>query len=257
LKILFSAIFITNVLISTVFSAADAELKLLSQDKYLRVGRIAKVTLTSQNTDLINSLKKNNRGVSLGEDLYLYSVDFIQEEDKNNILVGASVILKQIPQAMSLVIKLDEHSYQLQLMNIEFHPDDKGLKAQSLIFQEQYTLLQFMNWLKKNAYVLLLAVGLLLLLGSVLGHKLYVKHKEKQLYKMQKTQWKSVIEKAQTRKELEYIYQHRKKWNKFFSNAACEDFINYLNAIQYSPEWSENELALVVEKLESMRKTLA
>lgn len=236
--------------------AKDVTLKLLESESYLRVGRISQVVLVTKDKNLASELKKNIHGVSLSDDLYLFSVEFIQDEDINNIVIGASVVLKQVPQSNLLNIKIDKSTYQLTLENVQFHPDDTQIKAQNHMFQENYNFRQFWFWLKNNLIVLISIVLLVLSILSIFIYKYTQKRKQKRENAAIHAFWLNSLRNAKTRKDLEQLYKQRHKWNTIFSGKHTDDFLQYINSIQYSPEWTEQELVSIVEKLDTMRKNI-
>jgi hypothetical protein len=234
----------------------NVDLNLLAQDKYLRVGKITKITFTTKDENFLKQIRENNKGTSLGEFLYLYSVEFIQDEDKNNILIGASVVLKKLPPTSSINLIVDKKNYLCNLINVEFHPDDANIQAQSSIYQEKYTLKKVLIWFKNNLHYLILLTFFVVSALSLLIFKYVQRKKIQQADDNKKREWKETIQKAKTRKELEYIYQQRNKWKKYYSSKEAENFLNYLNTIQYSPEWSEEELSTLLDKLDAFRRTI-
>ena len=236
--------------------ANDVTLKLLENQNYLRVGKISKVIFSTKNPNFLIDIRKNTQGVSLNNELYLFSIDFIQDEDKNNFLVGASVILKQLPQSNSMNIKFGENDYLLVLVDVEFHPEDANIKAQNIIFKESYNFRQFWFWLQKNVVILFVLIAVVLSLISLWAWKILKKRKLNRDMAANRAIWLSRIQNAQTRKDLEQLFLLRHKWNKIFPGKYTEDLLNYINTIQYAPEWSNDELSTLLEKLDNMRKNI-
>lgn len=244
---------VTN--LNTLLSS-DIKLKLVGEDEYLRRGKISKVVLTSNNAELIQSLKKNNKNISLNQWLYLYSVEFIQEEKKDMVSIGATVVLKELPTTTDIEITLAEKKYMLSFEEVKFNPEDASLKPQGSIFNEVYNFQRFWLWLTNNIkalifFTLAFLVGLILAIFKI-KRRIMVAKNIKQL----KNDWLKKLQEATTRQEIEKLYHARAQWQKFYSNSSIDDLLTYINSIQYSPEWSIEQQDLVLQKLEKMKQSL-
>ncbi len=252
-NIIFLSILIS---IQTLWSF-DLELKLLGNEEYLRRGKITKVILKTTNAKLMEEFKKNNKDISLNQWLYLFSVEFVQDDTKGANTIGSTVVLKELPTSKEVEFKIAEQKYVLSFGEVKFHPDDASLTPKASMFEEIYNLQQFMLWLQKNLKILSGIILLVLAASMITFIKMRKKILNARALKLKKDNWLIKLKNAQTRQDVEKIYQAKNEWSNFYSNASIDDLLNYLNTIQYSPEWSTEQQDQLLKKLDVMKQSLS
>lgn len=235
---------------------ASVKLSLLQNDEYLRRGKITKVIFSTKDKSFIDQLKKESSNKTLNKWLYLLSVEFINDEKKGEYQVGASLILKEIPDSNPLEIELDKVNFKLELQDIKYHPDDASLSSKGQVFIEDYKLEKFLIWLNKNFKTIVFFTLVLLVGMSVSLYKIRRKILARKNQQSSQAYWKDKILKAKTRIEVEDLYKTKNKWKEFYSGNEVDEFLNYLNQIQYSNSWTEQEHEVLILKLETMKKSI-
>lgn len=229
------------------------ELRLLDNQEFLRLGRISKVIIHTNNKEFLEKIKNIKEGTSLGSSIYFYGIEFI-EENTDVSKIGAMVILKEIPQKSEIAISIDKKTFNLNLTNIKFHPDDAKLSGKKLIFLERFSFNNLIAWLSYNLKTTLFLFFIFVLVSAYFILKFFKIRKAKQAELEKIKFWKNKIKESHKRVDIEYLYAKKNEWAHYFPGVDCSKLFGNLKSIQYSREWTEKQFEEMRKELENLQK---
>lgn len=244
-------LFIMLFLINSGYS--EVNIRLLEGQDYLKKGLISKIIFSSKDKEFVDKIKEVKEGISLSNNLYLYSIDFVEEKD-SGFIVGATVILKDIPKEKISSIELDKKKFDINFKDIQFDPIDAGLTGKTIFFDENFTFSKlyalFMNYLERAIVILII----LIMLVVYYLKKIFKMKKLKKEKALKIAYWKKFIKEAHKRSDIEHIYLKKNEWIDFFPNLDSAKTFESLKDIQYAKDWSNDQFEKVRSELEKLQK---
>lgn len=129
-------------------------------------------------------------------------------------------------------------------VNFNYNSKNKNVGQEYITFDKKFELNQ--NKAMSYLWLILAAIGLIVLV--ILGVKLLVYQrrvsKERQIRKAEALELQDLLQTAKIRPDFENIYKNRRKILKFLNlnEESFQEFLSYIDIIQYKPQWSENEI---------------
>jgi hypothetical protein len=229
----------------------------LSHATTMTITPLGKKTVT--NGDILNIQISSEQQFDWGrlELKNIGDIFYILEITKITDAIAEAKVLVVPPQNPKYdgTIEINEQKHKVNVVGFETKWADQKPLQEYLTVMTQHQL--------SKSYIFATLIGILLLLIGAYFFKsrlkrYLIKRRKLQQIRAEQNDLMNTINTAKTREQLENVYLLKSNIKKLYSvnNGSFNRFVKQMNAIQYRPEWTDEELSLAKQSLINMKNDL-